>query len=206
MALPVLAAELTAAWVAIQKHHPDLPDLTTPESLIGESSAVCGAGLSFQRLLHEAAHGIAAARGLRDTSRGGRYHNRRFLSTAEELGMKHSEHPHPSHGFSLVQIRTDTRRLYLPAIERFQHALNAHSALALSDSAAGFYDPASRHRPFSRAVGRVKAVCDCRRNVRVVMSVLALAPIICTACGTSFRIPEREENHHPTTRDSQRTR
>ncbi|WP_187282811.1 hypothetical protein [Streptomyces sp. MS191] len=37
---------------------------------------------------------------------------------------------------------------------------------------------------------RVKAVCDCGRNVRVVPSVLAQAPIVCGGCGKPFRIPE----------------
>ncbi|MEU0810173.1 hypothetical protein ABZ377_34445, partial [Streptomyces sp. NPDC005970] len=62
---PVLAAELAQAWADIQRHHPELPDLAAPESLIGESSSACGAELSFERLLHEAVHGIAAARGAR---------------------------------------------------------------------------------------------------------------------------------------------
>lgn len=66
---PVLAAELAQAWADIQRHHPELPDLAAPESLIGESSSACGHELSFERLLHEAVHGIAAARGVRDTSR-----------------------------------------------------------------------------------------------------------------------------------------
>ncbi|HWM39885.1 MAG TPA: hypothetical protein VNS49_22515, partial [Streptomyces sp.] len=92
---PVLAAELAAAWADIQRHHSELPDLAAPESLIGESSSACGSGLSFERLLHEAVHGIAAARGIRDTSRAGRYHNRRFLVIAEELGLVHPEEPHP---------------------------------------------------------------------------------------------------------------
>lgn len=98
---PVLAAELAQAWADIQRYHPELPDLAAPESLIGESSSACGAELSFERLLHEAVHGIAAARGVRDTSRAGRYHNRRFLAIAEEMGLDHSDEPHASSGFSL---------------------------------------------------------------------------------------------------------
>ena len=102
---PVLAAELAQAWADIQRYHPELPDLAAPESLIGESSSACGAELSFERLLHEAVHGIAAARGVRDTSRAGRYHNRRFLAIAEEMGLDHSDEPHASSGFSLVILR-----------------------------------------------------------------------------------------------------
>jgi hypothetical protein len=186
---PVLAAELAHAWAEIQRHHPELPDLAAPEALIGESSSACGAELSFERLLHEAVHGIAAARGTRDTSRAGRYHNRRFLAIAEELGLEHTEEPHPSSGFSLVTLTPETRKLYRPAIERLQRALKAHTVATAADTKRSFRGPAARHGSSGGGV-RVKAVCDCGRNVRVVPSVLAQAPIVCGGCGKPFRIPE----------------
>jgi hypothetical protein len=186
---PVLAAELAAAWADIQRHHPELPDLAAPESLIGESSSACGAGLSFERLLHEAVHGIAAARGIRDTSRAGRYHNRRFLAVAEELGLDHPDEPHPSSGFSLVVLDAETRARYRPTVERLERALAAHTAATEAGGGRSFRGPAARHGSSGGGV-RVKAVCDCGRNVRVVPSVLAQAPIMCGACGQAFRIPE----------------
>jgi len=186
---PVLAAELAVAWADIQRHHPELPDLAAPESLIGESSSACGNELSFERLLHEAVHGIAAARGIRDTSRAGRYHNRRFLAIADEMGLDHAEEPHPSSGFSLVVMRPDTRKRYRITIERLQRALRAHTVATTADNGGSFRGPAARHGSSGGGV-RVKAVCDCGRNVRVVPSVLAQAPIMCGACGQPFRIPE----------------
>ena len=39
-------------------------------------------------LLHEAAHGLAHARKISDTSRQGRYHNRRYATLAQELGLE----------------------------------------------------------------------------------------------------------------------
>ncbi|MGH3310908.1 MAG: hypothetical protein ACRDP3_10015 [Streptomyces sp.] len=186
---PVLAAELAAAWADIQGHHSELPDLAAPESLIGESSSACGGGLSFERLLHEAVHGIAAARGIRDTSRAGRYHNRRFLAIAEEMGLLHPEEPHPSSGFSLVALAPETRRRYRQTSERLQRALKAYSAATETDTGGSFRGPAARHGSSGGGV-RVKAVCDCGRNVRVVPSVLAQAPIMCGACGKPFRIPD----------------
>lgn len=187
---PVLAAELAQAWADIQRYHPELPDLAAPESLIGESSSACGAELSFERLLHEAVHGIAAARGVRDTSRAGRYHNRRFLAIAEELGLDHSEEPHPSSGFSLVVLNPEARKRYRSTIDRLQRALKAHTvATTAADTSRTFRGPAARHGSSGGGV-RVKAVCDCGRNVRVVPSVLAQAPIMCGGCGQPFRIPE----------------
>ncbi|MEU0370671.1 hypothetical protein ABZ070_10470 [Streptomyces sp. NPDC006283] len=186
---PVLAAELAQAWADIQRHHPELPDLAAPESLIGESSSACGAELSFERLLHEAVHGIAAARGVRDTSRAGRYHNRRFLAIAEEMGLDHVDEPHPSSGFSLVALNPEAKRRYRPTIERLQRALKAHTVATASDTKRTFRGPAARHGSSGGGV-RVKAVCDCGRNVRVVPSVLAQAPIVCGGCGKPFRIPD----------------
>ncbi|WP_340557547.1 MULTISPECIES: hypothetical protein [Streptomyces] len=186
---PVLAAELASAWADIQRRHPELPDLAAPESLIGESSSACGAELSFERLLHEAVHGVAAARGVRDTSRAGRYHNRRFLAIAEEMGLEHTDEPHPSSGFSLVSLTPEARKRYRTTAERLQRALRAHTAATRTDTASSFRGPAARHGSSGGGV-RVKAVCDCGRNVRVVPSVLAQAPIMCGACGKQFRIPE----------------
>jgi hypothetical protein len=44
--------------------------------------------LVLATLLHEAAHALAFARGIRDTSNAGRYHNRRFAAVAIELGLQ----------------------------------------------------------------------------------------------------------------------
>ena len=38
-------------------------------------------------ILHEAAHALAYARGIKDTSRQGRYHNKHFKTCAEQLGL-----------------------------------------------------------------------------------------------------------------------
>jgi hypothetical protein len=185
---PVLAAELAVAWGDIQRHHPELPDLAAPESLIDESSSACGAELSFERLLHEAAHGLAAARGIRDTSRAGRYHNRRFLTVADELGLEHPADAHPSSGFSLAVMRPETRRRYAATISRLRQALGAHLAhTSGTGPSRAFRGPATRHASSGGGV-RAKAVCGCGRNVRVVPSVLAKAPIMCGACGQEFSI------------------
>ncbi|MFJ6686972.1 hypothetical protein [Streptomyces werraensis] len=191
MTRPILAAELVVAWADIQQHHGELPDLAAPESLINETVSVCGPGPSFERLLHEAVHGVAAARGIRDTSRAGRYHNRRFLAVASELGLDHPAEAHVSTGFSLVRMRPETQRLYSPTAERLQLALDAHSA---EDRGARrvFLGPAARFGSVGGGV-RVKAVCGCGRNLRVVRSVLVKAPILCGSCGEPFLTPTPAE-------------
>ena len=61
----------------------------------GDRAEVLVSGEGLQRgpvdvlgtLLHEATHGLAHARKLSDTSRQGRYHNRRYATLARELGL-----------------------------------------------------------------------------------------------------------------------
>jgi hypothetical protein len=74
-------------------------------------------------------------------------------------------------------------------MERLQRALKAHTVATTSNTTRTFRGPAARHGSSGGGV-RVKAVCDCGRNVRVVPSVLAQAPIVCGGCGKPFRIPE----------------
>ena len=95
----------------------------------------------------------------------------------------------PSSGFSLVTLNPEAKRRYRPTIERLQRALKAHTAATATDTKRSFRGPAARHGSSGGGV-RVKAVCDCGRNVRVVPSVLAQAPIVCGGCGKPFRIPE----------------
>jgi hypothetical protein len=54
--------------------------LITADGLAGSATDVMGT------LVHEATHAIAFQRGIKDTSRQGRYHNRRFKTIAEEIG------------------------------------------------------------------------------------------------------------------------
>ena len=61
-------------------------------------------------LLHEAAHGLAHARKISDTSRQGRYHNRRYATLAQELGLEVS-HVQPI-GWSATSVPDPTAGRY----------------------------------------------------------------------------------------------
>jgi hypothetical protein len=70
-------------------------------------SGECVAEGPRQTLLHEAVHALAHVRGVKDTSRGGKYHNKReFVAIAGELGLAwpDDQRPHPVIGFSEVQL------------------------------------------------------------------------------------------------------
>jgi hypothetical protein len=57
--------------------HRDVPRIL----LVGPPTAILGT------LVHEAAHALADARGVKDTSRGGTYHNTVYRDLAVELGL-----------------------------------------------------------------------------------------------------------------------
>jgi hypothetical protein len=66
---------------------------------------------TLQTMLHEAVHALAHARGVKDTSRAGKYHNKReFVALAGELGLAwpQGQRPHPVIGFSEVQLTEQT--------------------------------------------------------------------------------------------------
>jgi hypothetical protein len=111
-----LVGACEAAWGAIQRLHPDVPDAVIVlgsgvergrlvklghwwggrwiadgavrgEVLLAGEALHLAPEAVFEVLLHEAAHGLNAAQRIQDSSRGGRYHNVRFKATAEDLGL-----------------------------------------------------------------------------------------------------------------------
>lgn len=135
-----LVAALEACWRAIRRHHPEIPpamlvvaagfdarrhklghfaaerwwharkDGALPEVLIGGEGLERGPEPVFATLLHEAAHALADAREIQDTSRQGRYHNLRFRALAEELGLVVT--PAPGIGWSATTLPAATAALY----------------------------------------------------------------------------------------------
>ena len=61
-------------------------------------------------LAHEAAHSVAWQRGISDTSRQGRYHNHRFRTVAEELGLEVQRDS--AFGWTQTTLRASTAGAY----------------------------------------------------------------------------------------------
>lgn len=91
------------------------------EVLVGGEGLRCGAVDVLGTLLHEAAHGLAQTRGVKDTSRGGRYHNRRYRALAEELGLEVAETP--PIGWSATTVPEATVAGYAAAVAALNEAL-----------------------------------------------------------------------------------
>jgi hypothetical protein len=115
-AASLLVAALEHTWQTIRIRHPELPQAVLVvasgaegkrlnlghfaphrwqvkgadrhEVLVGGEGLQRGPLEVLGTLLHEAAHGLAQASGVQDTSRQGRYHNRRYATLARELGLE----------------------------------------------------------------------------------------------------------------------
>lgn len=150
-----ILTEVERTWKAIQRRHPDVPDVavalasgrdghlmkhghfaaetwrstesgdTTHELFLGAESLARGAQGTLCTLLHEAAHALAHSRGLQDTSRQGRYHNKVFASLAKDLGLTPPEHPSVI-GFSDCTLAEGTVGKYTTQIARLDAALSLY--------------------------------------------------------------------------------
>src|SRR5208283_155330 len=72
-------------------------------------------------LLHEAAHALAAARGIKDTSRQHRYHNTKYKTLAEELGIAVAFDP--TIGWSITTVPDHTAEDYADQLTALQAAM-----------------------------------------------------------------------------------
>lgn len=91
------------------------------ELFIGGEGLAMGAVDVLGTLLHEAAHGVAFTRGIKDTSRAGAYHNTRFKQLGEELGLQIDRHP--TIGWSTTSVPTATALAYADQVEQLRAAI-----------------------------------------------------------------------------------
>jgi hypothetical protein len=130
-------------------------------------------------LLHEAAHGLAYDCKISDTSRQGRYHNRRYASLAQELGLEVA-HLHPI-GWSATRVPEPTATRHADVLAELAEALVLWRRPEQASPAGS-----------GRSRNALACSCACGRRIRVARSVLELAPILCGACAQPFE-PEDDE-------------
>jgi hypothetical protein len=143
---------------------------------------VSGEGLSrtadqvFTTLLHEATHGLAAVRGIKDTSRQGRWHNKQFAKLAAELGMTTTKDD--KLGFSPCELTELTAARYRATITALGEALNAYR-----------HPETFEGKERTNNNNGVSAECECPRKLRISLTVFEAGPIRCDVCGEAF-LPE----------------
>jgi hypothetical protein len=224
-----LVQALTEAWHAIMKRHPEVPDVVVlpapalrPNTL-GHFWAmrwqppgaggtphheviVCGEGLNrtprqvFGTLLHEAAHALNFARGVKDCS-ASQYHNAKFAHAAEELGL--SVKKVANYGFAVTRVLDETANLYAPHIDRIGKAVLVRRGLVPlpppgpdddDDEEGGDERGTKRTKTDAEPKGRMlKTMCQCEpaNIIRMSRKVLeAASPITCGACGEPFTLAD----------------
>jgi hypothetical protein len=125
-------------------------------------------------LLHEAAHALAHAHGIKDTSRQGRYHNKHFKTHAEELGLT-VEHD-DRNGWSASTITSVTHTAYARQLDALTQAMTLWRHGETINGATA-----------RRNTNLIAATCPCGRKIRIAASTLAEAPVVCLACGGKFQ-------------------
>lgn len=161
----------------------------------------------FEVLLHEAAHGLNAFRGTKDTSRGGRYHNARFKASAEELGLVVSQMP--PYGWAQTELGPDALQSYesdIAAISeamRIARRIDGNVRLGGAEETAGVGGEAeggAAETEGERGPASGPATCGCGRRMRMAPSVLAKGQVLCGLCGQEFvthRHAEQSTPPHP---------
>jgi len=116
-----LAASVEASHYAMAGLYGELAS-SLPEVFVATEMIAAGANEMFKVLLHEAVHAIAQARGIKDTSRQGRYHNARFRLLAKEAGLE-PEPRNPVIGFSPATLTATAAQEYETALGELSAAL-----------------------------------------------------------------------------------
>ena len=209
---------LNDVWKAIRKNNPDVPETfivlqqsgsngrgsTTfghymyggwnvskkniSEVMISGECMSLGAEGILETLIHEAVHGVAHVRELKDTSRQNRYHNKVFKALAEELtlawakdeeGKDHK--PCTRRGYSAVQVTPET-------LEVYSEELKALEALPLETGRV-------KGTHIHKGVARVPVTCECGHETSFGhVTWRTIAPLICGTCmGQYRRIPRDGE-------------
>lgn len=158
-----------------------------------------GAEAVMQTMLHEAAHALAVARDIKDTSNKNRYHNKEFVKLAEELGL---EGPAASAGkaigYSDCTITSKTIEVYDYEIKELAEACKNFVAPDLTEGP-------ERRKPSA------KAFCQCPEGENEItwtkkfekkLQDHGLPPILCGICRQAFVPEDDPEDTEPVERTS----
>jgi hypothetical protein len=215
-AISGVVATLEEAWGAIQENHPELPDVVIiiasgheskqrkfghfashrwnvdgdnhHEIMVSGEGLKRGAGPVMTTLLHEAAHTLADARGVQDTSRQGRYHNKVFKALATEVGIQVEKDARIGWSVSemgeLGSVRYAKQIVALDAVLTLYRNSRDELAGLLGGKAGGDGDD----EPKEKKKTTVLAVCACDppRKVRMSPATLTEGSIQCGNCEQEF--------------------
>lgn len=197
-----LLAALETLWHTIRDQHPEIPEvvLILASGTEGKQARwghhaparwrvhdadrteimVSGEGLRrtprevLGTLLHEATHALAQTRGIKDTSRQGRYHNTKFRDLAHELGIDVTKDD--KFGWSTTTVPDTTLTAYTAPMRGLEKAMVLWRRAEIAAA-----------KTTGKSSNLIAAICGCGRTIRIAQSSLDDAPVTCGACGEDFQ-------------------
>ncbi|GGQ79642.1 hypothetical protein GCM10010166_57170 [Couchioplanes caeruleus subsp. azureus] len=164
-------------------------DTQLPEVLVSGEGLKRTPAEVFTTLLHEATHGLADTRGIQDTSRQGRWHNKKFATLAAELGL--TAEKDDKLGYSPCTLTDHAAAKYAATITTLAAALNAYR----------HPEPTGDGKQRTNNNNGIAAECECPRKIRLSKTAFEEGgPIVCADCNAAF-LPEdidRDTYPHPT--------
>jgi hypothetical protein len=160
--------------------------------LPGELLAAGGRAV-VEVMLHEAAHALAVARGIKDTSsEGNRYHNKRFVALGVELGLRGPDRPEKVIGWSGCQITDETAADYADVISAIDTARLPF--LPGGPGVTGGGEDGQGEKPKKRGGRRMAVECACQppRKLHMTPKQREDGPVICGVCHDPFELPEQD--------------
>jgi hypothetical protein len=166
-----------------------------PELFVAGECLAEGPCQTLQTMLHEAVHALAHARGVKDTSRGGKYHNKReFVALAGDLGLAwpQGQRPHPVIGFSEVALTEQTVADYADTLAYLGAAIRLYRdtfrRLGLLGGQGNGQD-GDGQQPTGKTGERFKVACGCQppRSFWIRAKQYTPGPITCGICGQDFQ-------------------
>lgn len=153
----------------------------------------------METFLHEAAHALAAVRGIQDCSDEGRYHNRKFVALAVEMGLKECTTKNGRHGFNEAELTEEAAERYADIITELDARDLAYLVMPGERPGPGpdeepqDQEAEADEEPVRRQGRRVTLICECDPPRRISLSYAQIeaGPLICGAgCSAPLRIPQ----------------
>jgi hypothetical protein len=222
-----VVALIEEVWDVLRAEHPELPAVVVttgsgegvkwghfrPESwkladdgtklhefFLASEALAKGATQVLQTTIHEAAHTLSRVRGIKDTSRQGRWHNAAFKKAAEELGLEHkASQADKSHGFSFVTLTQATKDKYADLLVKLERELKLTGLLPFwlggsdeedqgGEKITGKPKKTEGEEEGATKSGNLKATCKCEEPliIRLSRKVLDLGVVRCDSCEELF--------------------
>jgi hypothetical protein len=170
-----------------------------PELFVAGELLASGARAVLEVMLHEATHALAVVRGIRGTSaEGNRYHNKRFVALAAEMGLAGPERPDKVLGWSDCRITDGTVSAYGDVIgaigtARLPFLPDGAHGTGGGDGPGGGEE--GEDKPKKRGGRREPVQCACEPPRKLYMTPKQIedGPVICGVCHEPFELPERTE-------------